>query len=215
MAVMKVHGNAMSTSTQRALACFYEKDVEFQFVNVNMGAGEHKSESFLSLNPFGQVPAFEQGDLKLFESRAITQYIAQEYTDKGTQLLLPGSKETMAVLQLWKEVEAHQFNPPSTKLVFELHYKPLFGMATDTAAVEENEAALAMVLDVYEARLAESKYLAGDHFTLVDLHHLPNAHYLMRSSAKKLFDSRPHVSAWVADITARPAWSKVLDLQKH
>ncbi|KAK8650679.1 hypothetical protein V6N13_140306 [Hibiscus sabdariffa] len=215
MAVMKVHGNAMSTSTQRVLACFYEKDVEFQFVNVNMGAGEHKSESFLSLNPFGQVPAFEQGNLKLFESRAITQYIAQEYSDKGTQLLLPESNKTTALLQLWEEVEAHQFNPPSTKLVFELHYKPLFGMATDTAAVEENEAALAKVLDVYEARLAQFKYLAGDHFTLVDLHHLPNAHYLMRTSAKKLFDSRPHVNAWVADITARPAWSKVLDLLKH
>ncbi|KAK8521848.1 hypothetical protein V6N13_021930 [Hibiscus sabdariffa] len=210
MAVMKVHGSPFSTSTQRVLACLYEKDVEFQFVNVDMGAGQHKSESFLSLNA-----TFEQGDLKLFESRAITQYIAQEYSDKGTQLLLPESNKTMALLQLWKEVEAHQFNPPSTKLVFELHYKPLFGMATDTAAVEENEAAVAKVLDVYEARLAESKYLAGDHFTLVDLHHLPNAHYLMRSSAKKLFDSRPHVSAWVADITARPAWSKVLDLQKY
>ncbi|KAK8521850.1 hypothetical protein V6N13_021933 [Hibiscus sabdariffa] len=178
MAALKVHGNPFSTSTQRVLACLYEKDVEFQFVNVDMGAGQHKSDSFLSLNPFGQVPAFEQGDLKLFESRAITQYIAQEYTDKGTQLLLPESNKTMAV-------------------------------------VEENEAALAKVLDVYEARLAQSKYLAGDHFTLVDLHHLPNAHYLMGSSAKKLFDSRPHVSAWVADITARSAWSKVLDLQKH
>ncbi|GMI85811.1 glutathione S-transferase phi 8, Arabidopsis thaliana glutathione S-transferase phi 8 [Hibiscus trionum] len=214
MAAMKVHGNPLSTSTQRVLACLYEKDVEFQFVNVDMGAGQHKSETFLSLNPFGQVPAFEQGDLKLFESRAITQYISQEYTDKGTQLLLPDSNKTMAVLQLWKEVEAHHFDSPSTKLVFELHYKPIFGMATDTEVVEENEGALAKVLDVYEARLAESKYLACDNFTLVDLHHLPNVHYLMGSSAKKLFDSRPHVSAWVADITARSAWSKVLEMQK-
>ncbi|KAK8650678.1 hypothetical protein V6N13_140305 [Hibiscus sabdariffa] len=182
MAAMKVHGNPFSTSTQRVLACLYEKDVEFQFVNVDMGAGQHKSESFLSLNPFSQVPAFEQGDLKLFESRAITQYIAQEYSDNGTQLLLPESNKTMALVE---------------------------------GIVEENEAALAKVLDVYEARLAQSKYLAGDRFTLVDLHHLPNAHYLMGSSAKKLFDSHPHVSAWVADITARPAWSKVLDMQKQ
>ncbi|XP_039031122.1 glutathione S-transferase F6-like [Hibiscus syriacus] len=210
---MEVHGNPFSTSTQRVLACLYEKDVEFQFVNVDM-AGEHKSENFLLLNPFGQVPAFEEGDLKLFESRAITQYISQEYNDKGTQLLLPGSNKTMAVLQLWKE-EAHHFNPPSTKLVFELHYKPFFGMATDAAVVEESEAELAKVLDVYEARLAESKYLACDHFTLADLHHLPNIQYLMGSSAKKLFDSRPHVSAWVAVITARPAWSRVLDMQKQ
>ncbi|KAK8639569.1 hypothetical protein V6N13_137944 [Hibiscus sabdariffa] len=215
MAVLKLHGNPLSTATQRVLACLYEKDVDFEFVDVDMKAGEHKSEKFLSLNPFGQVPAFEEGDLKLFESRATTQYIAQEYSDKGTQLLLPGSNKTMAVLQLWKEVEAHQFDPPATKLVYELRYKPFFGMTTDSAVVEENEAKLAKVLDVYEARLAESKYLACDHFTLADLHHLPTVQYLMGSSAKKLFDSRPHVSAWVADITARPSWTKIQDMVKQ
>ncbi|KAK8521844.1 hypothetical protein V6N13_021922 [Hibiscus sabdariffa] len=215
MAIVKVHGYPLSNATQRVLACLYEKDVEFEFVNIHLGAGEHKSETFLALNPFGQIPALEQGDLKLFESRAITQYIAQEYSDKGTHLLpVPGSNKTMALVQLWKEVETHQFEPPSTNLVRELCLKPFFGMTTDTAVVEENQGKLAKVLDVYEARLAQSKYLACEQFTLVDLHHLPNVQYLMRTEVKKLFDSRPHVSAWVADITARPAWSKVLDLQK-
>ncbi|KAE8727593.1 Glutathione S-transferase PARB [Hibiscus syriacus] len=215
MAVMKVHGNPLSTATQRVLACLYEKDVEFQFVNVDMAAGEHKSENFLSHNPFGQVPAFEEGDLKLFESRAITQYIAHEYSDKGTQLLLPGSNKTMAVLHLWKEVESHQFDPPSAKLIYELRFKRFVGMTPDSAVVDEHEAKLAKVLDVYEARLAQSKYLAGDHFTLADLHHLPNVEFFKRSSVKKLFESRPHVAAWVDDITARPSWIKVLDLQKQ
>ncbi|XP_022727819.1 glutathione S-transferase F6-like [Durio zibethinus] len=215
MAAVKTHGSPLSTATQRVLACLYEKGVEFQFVPVNMGAGEHKSEKYLSINPFGQVPAFEEGDFKLFESRAITQYIANEYSDKGAQLLLPGSNKSMAVLQLWKEVEAHQFDPASSKLAWELFYKPFFGLATDTAVVEENEAKLTKVLDVYETRLAQSKYLACDYFTLADLHHLPNIQCLLGTPSKKLLDSRPHVSAWVADITARPAWSKVLAMQKQ
>ncbi|XWS76533.1 hypothetical protein CRYUN_Cryun01aG0184700 [Craigia yunnanensis] len=214
MAVIKVHGHLLSTATQRVFACLYEKEVEFQFVPVNTEAGEHKSENYLSFNPFGQVPAFEEGDFKLFESRAINLYIAHEYTDKGNQLLLSGSNKSMAVLELWKEVEAHQFDPASSKLVWELFYKPLFGKTTDTAVVEENETKLAKVLDVYETRLAQSKYLACDYFTLADLHHLPTIQCLLGSPAKKLFDSRPHVSAWVADITARPAWSKVLAMQK-
>nr|KJB24357.1 hypothetical protein B456_004G141900 [Gossypium raimondii] len=211
MAAMKVHGYPLSTATQRVLACLYEKDVEFQFVNVDMVAGEHKSPNFLPLNVSNHLLNI----LSHTESRATTHYIAHEYADKGTQLLLPGSNKTMAVFQLWKEVEAHQFDPPSTKLVFELRYKPHFGMTTDTAVVEEYEAKFAKVLDVYEARLAESKYLACDHFTLADLHHLPTVQYLLGSSAKKLFDSRPHVSAWVADITARPAWSKVMGMLKQ
>ncbi|KAJ6935286.1 hypothetical protein NC652_010335 [Populus alba x Populus x berolinensis] len=53
-------------------------------------------------------------------------------------------------------------------------------------------------------------YLGGDIFTLADLHHLPNISGAMRTQVKKLFDSRPHVSAWVADITSRTAWSKVV-----
>ncbi|KAF2314977.1 hypothetical protein GH714_037406 [Hevea brasiliensis] len=178
-----------------------------------MGVGEHKKEPFISLNPFGQVPALEHGDLKLFESRAITQYIAHENHEKGTQLLCQGKQ--MAIVSVWMEVEAQQFEPAASKLNWEIFFKPLFGLTTDAAAVEENEAKLAKILDVYESRLAQSKYLAGDSFTLADMHHLPNLHLLFVTQSKKLIESRPHVSAWAADITARPAWAKVLAMQKN
>ena len=96
---------SLSTATQRALVCLYEEEVGFEFIPVNMAAREQKSEKFLALNPFGQVPAFEQGDFKLFESRAMTQYIAHEYADKGTQLLCAaGSNKLMALVSLWKEI---------------------------------------------------------------------------------------------------------------
>ncbi|CAK7348276.1 unnamed protein product [Dovyalis caffra] len=126
----------------------------------------------------------------------------------GTPLVTPGRQ--MATLSVWMEVEAHHFEPAASKLNWELCFKPLFKIPTDTAAVEENEAKLAKVLDIYESRLTQSKYLGGDSFTLADLHHLPSISYLMGTQIKKLFDSRPHVSAWVADITSRPAWSKVV-----
>lgn len=120
----------------------------------------------------------------------------------------------MALVTVWMEVEAHQFDPAASKLAWELCFKPMFGMTTDPAAVEENEAKLAKVLDVYEARLSQSKYLGCDCFTLADLHHLPVLHYLMGTQSKKLFESRPKVSAWVANITSKPAWSKVVAMQK-
>lgn len=86
----------------------------------------------------------------------------------------------------------------------------MFGMTTDPAAVAENEAKLEKVLDVYESRLAKSKFLACDCYTLADMHHLPTLQLLLGTPVKKLFDARPHVSAWAANITARPAWAKVL-----
>ena len=107
------------------------------------------------------------------------------------------------------EVEAQKFEPASFKLIWELALKPMWGMAIDEAVVEEYEKKLEEVLEVYEARLSESKYLGGDSFTLADLHHLPNLKYVMGTKAKKLFDARPHVSAWAAEILSRPAWVKV------
>ncbi|KAL8170947.1 hypothetical protein V2J09_022751, partial [Rumex salicifolius] len=206
---MKLHGNVMSTATMRATACLHEKEIDFEFVNVDMRSGAHKHPSFLSLNPFGQVPAFEDGDLQLFESRAITQYLAHEHKHKGTDLVC-GNGKTMALISVWSEVESKQFDPVTSKLVWELLVKKMLGMETDEAVVAESEAKLAAVLDVYEARLSKSKYLACDCFTLADLHHLPNIHVLMSTPVKKLFDQRPHFAAWSADILARPAWAKVV-----
>ncbi|XP_058742451.1 glutathione S-transferase-like [Vicia villosa] len=209
MSTIKVHGSPFSTATMRVTATLYEKQLEFEFVYLNLKIGEHKKEPFILLNPFGQVPAFEHGDLKLFESRAITQYIEQEYAEKGTKLTITDSKKK-ALAGVWWEVESQHYDQVATKLVTELGIKPLFGKATDPKVVEENEGKLDSILDVYEKRLSESKYLGGECFTLVDLHHLPSLHYLMKSQCKNLYESRPHVSAWVADVTARPAWAKVV-----
>ncbi|KAG9145743.1 hypothetical protein Leryth_011174 [Lithospermum erythrorhizon] len=214
--VVKVHGSPVSGATQRALAALIEKGVEYEFVLVDLSKGEHKHPSFLSLNPFGQVPAFEDGDLKLFESRAITQYIAHTYADKGTPLITPHDPKKMAAQSVWMEVEAQQYDPSASKLMFELVIKPMFyGKPGDEALIKEYETKLSNVLDVYEARLKESKYLGGDQFSLADLHHLPTLNYLKGTKGWGLFESRQHVKAWASDIMARPAWLKVIaPLQK-
>ncbi|KAL3531445.1 hypothetical protein ACH5RR_010767 [Cinchona calisaya] len=112
------------------------------------------------------------------------------------------------------EVESQKFDPAAFKLVWELKIKPMLGMTTDDAIVEENEGKLAQVLDVYEAQLEQSKYLAGDSFTLADLNHLPSVNYLMDSRTRKIFEARPRVASWCADILARPAWAKAIEMQE-
>ncbi|KAF8044568.1 hypothetical protein N665_7849s0001 [Sinapis alba] len=66
MAGIKVFGHAASVSTRRVLLTLHEKNLDFELVHVDLKDGEHKKEPFLSLNPFGKVPAFEDGDVKLF-----------------------------------------------------------------------------------------------------------------------------------------------------
>lgn len=107
-------------------------------------------------------------------------------------------------------MEALQFEAAAARLAWELAYKPMFGMETDVAVVEEHEAKLAKVLDIFESRLTESKYLGGDTFTLADLNHLPIIKLIYNTRAGKLFEARSHVKAWCDDIQARPAWQKVI-----
>ncbi|PIA24904.1 hypothetical protein AQUCO_14800002v1 [Aquilegia coerulea] len=208
MSALKVYGNMLSPAVMRVMACFNEKELKFQFVPVEMRAGEHKKEPFISLNPF-------DGDVKLFESRAITRYIANQYEEEGANLVVNGKGKQMASFALCMEVEAHQFDPLASKLAFELVIKAYLGMTTDETVVEETKEKFARVLDVYEARLSGSKFLSGDEFTLADLHHFPNLHYLMSSPIKEMFGSRPHFLAWCTDILARPSWVKVLQMQKE
>jgi glutathione S-transferase len=78
------------------------------------------------------------------------------------------------------EVETHQFDSAASKLTWELALKPVFGKVTpDKAVVEENEAKLAKVLDIYESWLAQSKCMACESFSLADLHPLPTIQYLL------------------------------------
>ncbi|CAN1817191.1 Glutathione S-transferase F8, chloroplastic [Linum perenne] len=210
MAAIKVYASAHSTASQRVFATLYEKEIDFEFVKVDMANGGHKKDSFLALNVSSFTKPRYRSTVKFSESRAITQHIAEKYSSKGTQLIVEEPE-----FKVWLQVEVNKFEPATSPLAWEQVFKPMFGMTTDPAAVEANEAKLAPVLDVYEARLSKSKYLGGDQFSLVDLHHLPNIQCLLGTPSKKLFDSHPKVAAWIADIAGRPSWTKVLDLQKH
>ncbi|KAL6564212.1 hypothetical protein OROMI_015662 [Orobanche minor] len=221
---IRVHGAMFSPPTMRVLACLHEKGLDYEFVPVDvMGAQEHRNKPFVSINPLCKIPGFQDGDLTLFvlhgmlktflnrvrkifptlvinrnsaESRAITRYIAHAYPDEGTPLVIIQDTKKMAIVDIWMEVEAHQFGPPAEKLAREFWIKPLLRMATDEAVVKEQEVELAKVLDVYESQLVETKYLCGDTFTLADLHHIPTLFCLTGTRVEAIIDARPRVRAW-------------------
>jgi len=46
---------------------------------VDMMTGAHKKDEYLAINPYGQVPAFQDGALKMGQSNAILRYLAMKY----------------------------------------------------------------------------------------------------------------------------------------
>ncbi|KAJ9545905.1 hypothetical protein OSB04_025612 [Centaurea solstitialis] len=209
-----VYGPPLSTAVSRVLVCLLEKDVPFQLLPINMAKGEHKKPDYLKIQPFGQVPAFQDDEITLFESRAICRYIAEKHPSKGTTGLFGTNPLVKASIDQWLEAESQSFNPPSSILAFQLVFAPMMNLKQDEALIKQNEAKLVKVLDVYENRLGETRYLAGDEFTLADLSHLPNTQYLVEKANRgELFTSRKNVGRWWDEISSRPSWKKVVEMQ--
>ncbi|KAH6782768.1 hypothetical protein C2S51_008061 [Perilla frutescens var. frutescens] len=212
-APVKVYGPPLSTAVSRVLVCLLEKDVPFQLLPVNMARGEHKKPDYLKIQPFGQVPAFQDDSITLFESRAISRYVCEKYANQGNKGLFGTDLFEKASIDQWLEAEGQTFNPPSSVLVFQLAFAPRMKLKQDENVIKQNEAKLANVLDVYDKRLEESRYLAGDDFTLADLSHLPNVQYLNGTDVGELFRSRKNVERWWDDISSRESWKKVVEMQ--
>ncbi|BFI08098.1 protein MpGST31 [Marchantia polymorpha subsp. ruderalis] len=86
------------------------------------------------------------------------------------------------------------------------------GRVPDVAVVEENLSKFEKLLNIYDAQLAKTKYLAGDFYSMADLAHIPLLHRFVASSGKEsLVTSRKHVNAWYETITSRPAWKKIVE----
>ncbi|KAK9683317.1 hypothetical protein RND81_10G131600 [Saponaria officinalis] len=109
------------------------------------------------------------------------------------------------------EVEPQRYEPIIRPITFQFFVAPLFGKTTDQNIIDQNLEKLRKFLEVYEEKLRCTKYLAGDYYTLADLHHLPCTHYFVKTSYASLVNSHPRVRAWWEDILSRPAFMKVAE----
>uniref|UniRef100_A0A7N0V398 glutathione transferase n=1 Tax=Kalanchoe fedtschenkoi TaxID=63787 RepID=A0A7N0V398_KALFE len=210
MGVRKLYGSLDSPDTMRALASLNEHKLDFDFIPIDLKSGEHKREPFLSMSPFGDVPAYQDEQLTLFESRTVMRFISHCYFTSDNEQVYEDPR-LQGIAAEWIDIEDHQFDPPASKLTWELVLKPkLIGQPPDPTVVAQEQLKLAKVLDIYEKRLAESNFLGGHKYTSADLTHLPGLYYLTGTPVDQLFEERPLVSAWKKSIMSRPGWKKVV-----
>ncbi|KAL7094259.1 hypothetical protein ACP275_11G091800 [Erythranthe tilingii] len=210
--VVKVFGPAYGACPQRVLTCLVELGLEFELIPIDILSGQHKKPDFLLRQPFGQVPAIEDGDFRLFESRAIIRYYAAKSARDGGVNIYGKTLEERALVDQWLEVEVNNYNSLIYTMVLQLLVLPRMGQGTDLELVRNCKGKLEKVLDVYEERLSKSKYLAAEEFTIADVSHLPNTRFLMEEGMEDLIKGRKNVYAWWIDISSRPSWKKVMEL---
>ncbi|KAH8944135.1 hypothetical protein BDL97_13G092800 [Sphagnum fallax] len=210
---IKVYGSKQSTCTQRVVLALHEKEIfDYELVTVDLQKGEQKRPEFLQLQPFGKIPVYQDDEVTLFESRAVVRYIAEKFPDPEGYFLYGRNLKEKALVQQWVEVESQNWNPVVETIVREEYFNPtFFGKQPNEQLVLENLLKLEKLLDIYEAHLSKSQYLAGDFYSLADLSHIPYTFYLIKYAKKgQVIASRRFVKAWFEDICALRSWQKIL-----
>lgn len=164
---------------------------------------EMKEAAHLSLNPFGQIPTYEDGGLRLFESGAIVLHIAEHHAG-----LLPPDAEARARAIGWMFAAVSSVEP----WILELENTGFFERDKPwhderKAAVEER---LGQRLLAVESRLGGVEWLDGA-FSAGDLMMVS---VLQRVQGGALFAGYPGLVAYVARAEARPAFRRAFAAQR-
>lgn len=133
--------------------------LDYQSRLLNSAEREHKTESFLQLNPFGQTPVLTDGDTIVRDSQAILVYLARTY---GADEWFPNDPGKMAEVVSWLAVAANEVARGPNAL--RLHHK--FGRAIN---VDEATQITTQVLSVLDSHLQTRHWLANNTLTIADI----------------------------------------------
>jgi glutathione S-transferase len=169
-----------------------------------IGQEEQKSEEYRKLQPFGQVPVLNDGDLCFFESGAMALYIAEK-----SSVLMPQDTHGKVRAQSWvfaaiNSIEQHVQN---------LTQIDLFN-ADKAWAIERRPAVVEMLRDRLEKLnvwMKGRKYLENDTFTIGDLMMTTVLRILRTTDI--LTKDFPALEAYRIRCEDRPAFKKALDDQ--
>ncbi len=162
-----------------------------RLVDVDLRAGAQKKPEFLRMNPFGQVPVIEDGDVTIADSNAILVYLAARYDKSGSWY--PRDAVAAARVQQWLSVAAGQLAAgPATARAIKLFGFPLdYARATTVAG---------QLLGVLDQTLAQQAFLTGAEPTIADV-----AMYTYTAHAPEggvALDPYGNIRAWLARIEA-------------
>ncbi len=156
--VIRIHRHALSGHSHRVELFAGLAGIRHQLINVDLVAGEHKKEPFLTLNPAGQVPVIEDGETIISDSNAILVYLARKYAPDW----LPSDPALEAGVQKFLSFAAGEiaFGPATARLI------TVFGAGLDP--VRANVVAEG-ALNFLEQHLQGRKWLVGNRPTIAEV----------------------------------------------
>lgn len=161
-----------------------------------------KEPAHLALQPFGQIPTYEDGDLSLFESGAIVLHIAERHSG-----LLPDGANARARAIMWMFAALNTLEPP----IFDRNLVTI--LERDEPWYEQRlrtlDGRVRKLLGRLSDRLGDADWLDGV-FSAGDLLMVT---VLRRLHSSGILDEYPRLAAYVARAEARPAYKRAFEAQ--
>jgi glutathione S-transferase len=161
-----------------------------------------KQTAHVALQPFGQIPTYEEGDLALFDSGAIVLHIGQQHAG-----LLPGDANARARAITWMFAAVSTMEPTIVEREMARFTEGDKGWYQERLAMVEER--IRKRLGELAARLGDADWLDGD-FSAGDLLMVS---VLMRAKVQGLLEEFPNLAAYVARGEARPAYKRAFAAQ--
>ena len=191
--MIRLYGMALSGNAYKARLLLELLGLEYEEIPVNLRTGENRTESFLALNPRGQIPTLVDGEVTVWDSQAVLVYLARRYGETW----LPMEPVPMAEVMQWLAVAENELLFGLARARSVLFFDRDFDLASCQAYGRAG-------LEVLEHRLADHEWLAAGRPTIADIACMPYA--ALSHMGEIPLDDFPSVRAWIDRIRALPGF---------
>ena len=150
VAALKLISHKLCPYVQRAVIALTEKGVAFERIDIDLA---NKPDWFRAISPLGKTPVLQVGDIAIFESAVILEYLEESQP----RPLHPGNALTRAEHRGWIEFGSAVLSDIAG-----------FYAAKDEATFKDKIVQLQAKFARLEARVAASPWFDGEEFSLVD-----------------------------------------------
>ena len=201
--MLKIH-HGTHTRSLRVVWIAEELGVAYESHHVPFDPATLRSDAFLTISPFGALPAIEDGGVRMVESGAICQYLTEKYGKAPFRRDL-GDPAYPTYLQ-WLHAGEATMTPPLANIAQHTSIRPE-AMRIPQVASESVET-FKERLQVLDAHLHGKHFLLGADMSAADVMvgyalHLAALFGLMK-------DAPSHAGAYWKRLSARPAYQRAV-----
>ena len=201
MAEVSLYGIGVSNFVRTCRLTLEEKGVSYEVVETMPHAKDQ-----LQRNPFGKIPALIHGDVTIFETAAICQYVDAAFDGPA---LSPADPVGRAHMHQWISAYADYFDQPMVRhIIIERVLVPRRGGKTDEAKVAAAAELLDGRLEILDTALGRSDYFAGANYSIADMTFLPPVGFFAQMPEARLMEGRDNLKAWLDRCMTRAASQK-------